>query len=488
MKFEDFEKLMSQKGINSLAEIARLLETTPQAVSNWKSRNQVPNHIVIKVSQFNLVNSNPQNNGNKEDFFKYFNPSFFQNKELLAEDNSLNLSDLLLILARQFKIIALSTFLAIFLTFSFVQFVQKPLFVSTSVILLPSESSSNLGGLTGLASGLGVDVASSESVDLSSPSLFPDIINSRLFAERLLKMRFTIDDKNQTTLIDFLSGQNYKESFKSEKLIQNTVSKLKSMISLSNEGAFSRLSVETENPILSKDLNNAVLNELQSLNRVFKSNHLSEKIKFIEERIEIVSKDLEKSELDLKTFRENNRQIRSSPSLALSEERYLREVETKKSVFLTLKQQLELAKIEEIQEASIIQILDEAQIPLYPSNKQLRTSLMLALILGSILGAILGFIRNYFMTDNPEKRKTNKKIKLYFLSKSKEFLFDYRVTGSIGLILLVFMPFYIGYESSNPIYFNRYSARLLFVNIIYFLFLILNLILFTISLRKKIRN
>ena len=83
------------------------------------------------------------------------------------------------------------------------QFVQKPLFVSTSVILLPSESSSNLGGLTGLASGLGVDVASSESVDLSSPSLFPDIINSRLFAERLLKMRFTIDDKNQTTLIDF---------------------------------------------------------------------------------------------------------------------------------------------------------------------------------------------------------------------------------------------------------------------------------------------
>ena len=127
MKFEDFEKLMSQKGINSLAEIARLLETTPQAVSNWKSRNQVPNHIVIKVSQFNLVNSNFKNNGNKEDFFKYFNPSFFQNKELLAEDNSLNLSDLLLILARQFKIIALSTFLAIFLTFSFVQFVQKPL-------------------------------------------------------------------------------------------------------------------------------------------------------------------------------------------------------------------------------------------------------------------------------------------------------------------------------------------------------------------------
>ena len=47
---------------------------------------------------------------------------------------------------------------------------------------------------------------------------------------------------------------------------------------------------------------------------------------------------------------------------------------------------------------------------------------MLALILGSILGAILGFIRNYFMTDNPEKRKTNKKIKLYFF-KQKQRIF-----------------------------------------------------------------
>ena len=53
MKFSELEQKMSQVGINSLAEISRHLDTTPQAVSNWKSRNQVPYHVVAKVLNYN---------------------------------------------------------------------------------------------------------------------------------------------------------------------------------------------------------------------------------------------------------------------------------------------------------------------------------------------------------------------------------------------------------------------------------------------------
>ena len=49
MKFSKLESLMADSGINTLAEIARSLETTPQAVSNWKARDQVPFHVVDKV-------------------------------------------------------------------------------------------------------------------------------------------------------------------------------------------------------------------------------------------------------------------------------------------------------------------------------------------------------------------------------------------------------------------------------------------------------
>ena len=40
MNFTDLESIMYKKGVKSLAEIARALDTTPQAVSNWKARRE----------------------------------------------------------------------------------------------------------------------------------------------------------------------------------------------------------------------------------------------------------------------------------------------------------------------------------------------------------------------------------------------------------------------------------------------------------------
>jgi len=48
MKFFELEQIMSEFGITTLADIARSLNTTPQAVSNWKGRDQI-------VENFNAV-------------------------------------------------------------------------------------------------------------------------------------------------------------------------------------------------------------------------------------------------------------------------------------------------------------------------------------------------------------------------------------------------------------------------------------------------
>ena len=61
MNFSELEQLMSSRDVTSLAEIARALNTTPQAVSNWKARNQVPHHVVAKLNQsFSPPTDSPQ--------------------------------------------------------------------------------------------------------------------------------------------------------------------------------------------------------------------------------------------------------------------------------------------------------------------------------------------------------------------------------------------------------------------------------------------
>ena len=117
MKFSEFEILMNSKGINTLADIARALNSTPQAVSNWKSRDQVPYHIVAKIK------------ASASDFGSQIEDNH-QKPFINIDSDKTTLSNVILTLAEEFKIIAMTTFIAVFFTFTFVKFIQQPKYIS----------------------------------------------------------------------------------------------------------------------------------------------------------------------------------------------------------------------------------------------------------------------------------------------------------------------------------------------------------------------
>ena len=63
MTFDDLNKIMEEAfGSMKLSDIARELNVTPQVVSNWKARNQVP-YKYVKILRKNIEE---QRNNNKE--------------------------------------------------------------------------------------------------------------------------------------------------------------------------------------------------------------------------------------------------------------------------------------------------------------------------------------------------------------------------------------------------------------------------------------
>ena len=180
MTFIELENIMHSRGISSLAEIARALNTTPQAVSNWKARDQIPHHIVATLNKIPIVDS-LESSG----FSGISSPKVNINSQQYVEENTLSISDILLTLAEQLKVIILTTFVSVFLTFTYVQFIKTPLYVSWATVLLPENKIGNLGGLAGLASQFGVNIPMESSADLSSPSLYPELLGSRTFAEKI---------------------------------------------------------------------------------------------------------------------------------------------------------------------------------------------------------------------------------------------------------------------------------------------------------------
>ena len=488
MNFSELEQLMSSRGVTSLADIARSLSTTPQAVSNWKARNQVPHHIVANLN--NILQS-PAGNPIPNDYSSSIvNPPPMPPQYSMYDEDTISLSDILLTMAEQLKVIVLTTFISVFLTFTYVQFIQQPHYVSWATVLLPENKMGNLGGLAGLASQFGVNVPMGATADLSSPSLYPELLRSRTFAEKILDKEFYLDKYDKKlSLLAILTHGDEPPNVGQDRLIANAINKLNGEILTFDQdlkSTFSVIKVTAADPIFAKELADVVLAELEALNRYFKSETVSEKNTFIENRIASVEGDLEASEQALKDFNERNRQI-SSPALQLGQERLERNVEVQKGIYLTLKQQLELAKIEEVQQTSIVQVLDRPTVAFNPSNIKLVSSVILSFILGGGLGIMIGFIRSYLDNNDMEERKKLRRVKHFFKKKIMDLFKDRRIAGIVSGLMLIGLPLFLGYESKNPVFFGMYSVKLMLVNTVYILFFLFSSWLFIHLKRKNVK-
>jgi len=103
---------------------------------------------------------------------------------------------------------------------------------------------------------------------------------------------------------------------------------------------------------------------------------------------------------------------------------------------------------------------------------------MLAGLLGLGLGVMIGFVRTYVHNSDKDERKKLRRVKHFFKKKTKDIILDRRVSGIISLLLLGGLPFYLGYESKNPVFFGMYSAKLMFVNTVYILVFLSSSIIF----------
>ena len=345
----------------------------------------------------------------------------------------------------------------------------------------------NLGSLAGLASQFGVNVPMDVSADLSSPSLYPELLRSRTFAEKILDKKFYTKEFGQKlSLLAILTHGNDPPEFGRDTLVTSALEALGEILEFDQDptSTFSVIKVTASEPVFAKELAEVTLAELEALNRFYKSQTVNEKTSFIANRISSVEKDLEFSEASLKEFNERNRQI-SSPALQLEQGRLARDVEIQKGIYLTLKQQYELAKIEEVQEASIVQVLDKPQVSLGPTNKNLKLSVLLAGILGVGLGIMIGFIRSYADNSDMDERKKLRRVKLLFKKKIKDIFQDRRISGIVSGLMLIGLPLFLGHESKSPVFFGMYSAKLMLVNTVYVIVFIYSTGLFIYHFRKR---
>ena len=262
--------------------------------------------------------------------------------------------------------------------------------VTTSFV---PEQESNDANLPSNLAGLALQFGIGRSGNSKSPEFYVKVLGSRTLKDRVLKTSFSdprTDALNDTSaLMDILGIEGDTEA----ERLENGRRKIDQVVSINvdNETTIVSLSVETRYPLLSAQMANLFVQLLNHFNLQTRQSSALERRRFIEDRVADAGSELLEAENSLKEFLEQNRQFEGSPELTFQYERLQRQVRIKEGVLITLRQQYEQARIQEVDDTPLITVIDRAIPPVQKSSPRRGRNVLVTFFATGILAVIAVF-------------------------------------------------------------------------------------------------
>jgi len=310
----------------------------------------------------------------------------------MNKKNEIDISKIINSIKNNKKSIFYATLLALFLSVIYI-FMATPYYRSyISINPMGDTVNSPKGGLQNIMSDFGINAGDFLN---EKPSFYiPDIVNSRVLKKAVISNKWKTIKYNSIDLINYwkindstkfslgkkikqILGKQPNSDLKS-KYMEVAINKLnKQIIVEQEESGLIVISVLMEEPQLAADLANYVASYVKTYISDITIAHSSKHRKFIEERVKYAKKDLAESEEELKEFSEKNPFAVDTPELQLQRGRLVRNMEVNQQVYITLRQQYEMARINELKEIPVINILDHGE----PASDKAKPKPVLFIIL-----------------------------------------------------------------------------------------------------------
>lgn len=270
--------------------------------------------------------------------------------------SSIDIVEAIAVIWKQRKLIAY--FVGACTVLSIIVSLLLPAFYRSAATVLPDgdkSRTSSFGGLSDLASLAGLPMG-----DASFAKLFPAMMRSESILSEVLQKKYqTKQFDHPVNLIEFwgITGDSPEAAYEA------TLIKLREELEVNTEPrtGLITLSIATNDAIVSAEILNAIMKELDRYVRTKRVTNANNQRRWIEQRLIEVKGDLDTSEYKLRDFREKNRKVLDSPNLLLEEARLGREVQISTTLYIELKKQYELVKIEEVKNLPVVNVLDSAR-------------------------------------------------------------------------------------------------------------------------------
>lgn len=309
-----------------------------------------------------------------------------------------------------------------------IAFTSKVEFEASCTLLPESQKGMpELGGLGGLAGLAGFDLSGFGGEGALSPELYPQIVNSVPFLNKLINSPVYFENLD-TILTPFEYFKEVDRPSMFGYLGEYTIglpSKIKKLLSSSEEtslpnydmvrfskvdwevmeGFSERLSVSADtktgtitihskmsDPVAAAQVTSQLVEELSKRIISYKANKAITNLDFIKERFEEARTDYESRQERLARFTDQNRNMTTS-IVQTEYERLQNEMTIAFELYKGLATQLEQAKIKVKDETPIFTILEPVKVPIEKSEPRRIVIIVLSLILGVISSLLILFMK-----------------------------------------------------------------------------------------------
>jgi uncharacterized protein involved in exopolysaccharide biosynthesis len=257
------------------------------------------------------------------------------------------------------------------------------------------DSQGSMGSFGGLADLVGLRNQSKTNLS----DFFEEVVYSDSFLGKIAARKWKIGD-DSLYLHEYWKLEPYKDVPNAElRTYRKRVGTLRGPIQrfgaekyilIEKDKRTSLVLLETRFPDgqLSYDVNQYVLELLNDYLLNHTKSQVGENRRFVQKRLEEVSADLRKSEDALLAFQMRNQSV-TSPPVLMELTRLRRGLEINQQLYLELKKQLEMARIEELKESPLIEVISPAELPLTPDRRFNPKRWAVITWLGLMLGAVV---------------------------------------------------------------------------------------------------
>jgi uncharacterized protein involved in exopolysaccharide biosynthesis len=263
-------------------------------------------------------------------------------------------------------------------------------FVTTSSGTSKANSMMGSSGLSGIASQLGVSgLAGGEPSE--SPMFYISLVESDELKRRLLNSRFHDPHSERladsATLLAIFRIKN-SDSVRRMEIGMKQISK-SIKVDADLKTNLVSLSATARWPQIAAAMANRTVALVDAFNHEQRVSRARSKREFLQTRLDSAKIELSQAEENQRSFYAENRQWRSSPDLTYQEAKLRRDADVATDLFLTLQRQFEAARLEEVDDAAVITVVDSAVVPHKAEWPRYWLLLASALVVGAILGVIV---------------------------------------------------------------------------------------------------